>query len=236
MRLQLAPRPGQVCGDVTALVPFRCPWHGKTRLRRSLPPALTDALAFAMYSDVIQALRASLVTHVTTVLHGACGIPAAAAVASDWELQPADSRGLNDGLERASAGLRGGAVLCVPADLPALTARAVNGLLEEVNDVVVAFSPDGGTSALLLRDGAGVPLRFGEGSAARHASAAARAGHSVTLRRPEPAFRDVDSFEDLVEIVRVGGLGSATSEVLDRWYEGWCLEAPTRSDAARQKA
>lgn len=200
---------------VLAIVPFRCPQHGKSRLRRWLDGPLCDELAFAMYADVVVALRASRIPEILTVTHGVCGAPAARAVGSPFVIQPSASRGLNGAL-KVTERQRCGPILVVTADLPRLTPGAVALLHDNDADVVVAPSRDGGTAALLLRRPGIIPVEFGGRSGARHFDAARRAGLTAAFVE-HPAYDDVDTPDDLLRLAKSGQAGRATEHVLDRW-------------------
>lgn len=207
---------------VAALVPFRCPWHGKSRLRRELPPATCDALAFAMFSDVIGTVRASGIDTVVALVHGGCGVPAATEVGAVPLVQPSRLAGLNSALRWAVGELVVDELLVVAADVPSITAADVGKILERREEVIVAATQDGGTAAMCMRPGDAMPLAFGGASAHRHVRAAREARRSAVLLGASDAYRDVDRFRDLKAIVR-SGTGPATTEVVRRLVEG----APT---------
>ncbi|WP_326537924.1 2-phospho-L-lactate guanylyltransferase [Pseudorhodoferax sp.] len=106
-----------------------------------------------------------------------------------------------DGLDAAAARARGwatergyGRMLLVPGDIPVWTRREVHALLAAgaAHEVVVARARDGGTNALLLALPNRMPFRYGPQSAARHAQAAADAGHSVAVCRLPFLAHDLD--------------------------------------------
>jgi 2-phospho-L-lactate guanylyltransferase len=128
-----------------------------------------------------------------------------------------ESDGLNEGLSetRDSAGSEATALLVLPADLPAVSAGAIERLVEageeaaqrEPERPVVVLVPDRhgtGTNALLMAPPNAIEFRFGEGSRAAHAAEAIAAG-AAYVELDGPLAFDLDTPEDLRE-ADMGGL------------------------------
>src|SRR3954447_16384592 len=189
-----------------ALVPLRGLSTAKTRLGPDLDPATRRALVEALLRRTLVAARDARSIAGTVVVtkdplvagraqaHGAVGLV---------EHLP----GLNEAIEaaRSLAVARGAtAVLVLPADLPAVTARAIDSLIGEADGAadprLVLLVPDRhgtGTNALFLRPPSVADPAFGEGSRAAHAAAADRAGAAVR-ELDGPLALDVDTPADLV--------------------------------------
>jgi 2-phospho-L-lactate guanylyltransferase len=127
-----------------------------------------------------------------------------------------ESDGLNEGLAetRDSACAEATALLVLPADLPAVSAEAIDRLAEAAGEaasrapdhpvvVLVSDRHGTGTNALLIAPPDAIPFRFGEGSRAAHAAEAAAAG-ATYLELGGPLSFDVDTPEDLLEADRSG--------------------------------
>jgi 2-phospho-L-lactate guanylyltransferase len=126
-----------------------------------------------------------------------------------------ETDGLNEALveARLAAGAAT-AVVALPADLPGITAAAIDRLAETAEQAlrespdrpVVVLVPDrhgSGTNALLLAPPGAIDFRFGEGSRAAHAAAAGAAG-ATYLELDGPLSFDVDTPDDLLEADRRG--------------------------------
>jgi 2-phospho-L-lactate guanylyltransferase len=201
---------------VLAILPIKPFAAGKQRLAEELTPGPRAALAQAMFSDVLVALRRSRGVHRVVVItgdrvaqrlaagYGASvlddaqqGHNAAAARAIDWAVREGEP-----------------AVLLVPGDCPLADPTEIDALIADHRGERTLIVPDRhgtGTNALLLTPPTILMPSFGPGSCARHAAAAAAVGalHSVTAV-PTLAL-DVDTPEDLdaLEAALAGRHGGA---------------------------
>jgi 2-phospho-L-lactate guanylyltransferase len=201
----MAPR-SQHAPGVWALVPIRGLATAKTRLRPDLGPEERAALVELLLRRTLIATRDARRIAGTVVV---TKDPAVAAIASRHGAVGLVERlpGLNEAIEaaRSLAVARGAtAVLVLPADLPAVTARAIDSLIGEADGAadprLVLLVPDRhgtGTNALFLRPPSVADPAFGEGSRAAHAAAADRAGAAVR-ELDGPLALDVDTPADLV--------------------------------------
>lgn len=194
-----------------AILPIKSFDAAKQRLSGLLGGGSRQALAQAMFSDVLGALR-----HVP-------GLEAVAVVTSDKQAQSAAALervhviedSAQDGHSAAAMlGIRHALaagyerVLLVPGDAPLLDPRELGDLLERSahDDVAVAIVPDRhgtGTNGLLIAPPDCFEPSFGPGSRRRHVAAAEAAGlrHSV---EPLPSLvHDVDTPDDLAELAAV---------------------------------
>ena len=95
----------------------------------------------------------------------------------------------------------------MPGDTPLLDPDELSLLLDraEQRAVAVAIVPDRhgtGTNALLLRPPAAIEPSFGPGSFERHRRAAEAAGVSYSTERLPSLMLDVDTGDDLAELIR----------------------------------
>jgi 2-phospho-L-lactate guanylyltransferase len=203
-----------------AVVPIRGLETAKTRLGGELDPEERRALVTEMLRRTLVATRdAASITGTVVVTMD----PAAAAIATRHRAIGLLERvpgGLNAAIEaaRSVAIARGGsAVLVLPADLPAVSAAALDALVATARDaatpphergaggrtvpnglaLVVPDRHGEGTNALLVSPPAAVAPRFGERSRAAH-RAAAQAAHLEYLEVDGPLSVDVDTAADLL--------------------------------------
>ena len=190
-----------------AILPVKSFNAAKQRLAGLLGAGSRQALAQAMFSDVLTSLR-----HVQ-------GLDAVAVVTSD---RVAESAALGERVqvlrdteqagqsEAALIGIRYAQaagyerVLLVPGDTPLVDPQDVGALLEL--DAPVAIVPDRhgtGTNALMLAPPDAIGPSFGPGSFARHVSAAHDAGVEPAVARIWPLMFDVDTPEDLADLSAV---------------------------------
>jgi 2-phospho-L-lactate guanylyltransferase len=184
-----------------AILPVKRFQRAKQRLGGTLSDGARWALAEAMVTDVLVALRRSAgVDHVLVVT---CE-PRAESLAIGWGADVvadpnetshshAATLGIREALERGAT-----RVLVVPGDCPALAAAEVDDLLRDGPGVVVVPDRHGtGTNALVLQPPEAIAPGFGPGSCERHVGRAHEAGVHVEVRRVPSLMLDVDTAEDL---------------------------------------
>jgi 2-phospho-L-lactate guanylyltransferase len=151
---------------------------------------------------------------------------------------PATGDPLNAALEaaeRAAMASGAGAVLMIHADLPAVNAAALRGLLAAHASAVAATATavatlvcDGagtGTNCLVLSPPLSMALRFGPASRALHREAAAAAGVDYReFMHPSLDF-DVDFPADLDRLVRPG---ETQDNALGAYTRAWVLDQSAR--------
>jgi len=191
-----------------ALVPIRGLESAKTRLGEDLDAEERVELVTGLLRRTLIATRdARRVTGTIVVTMD----PEAAGIARDLRAVGLVERapGLNQAIEaaRSVAAARGAtAVLVLPADLPSVSAAAVDELLEAAAGAadrrpLVAMVPDrhgAGTNALLVSPPDAIDPAFGERSHAAHVARAAAAGAALA-ELDGPLSLDVDTPADLVE-------------------------------------
>jgi 2-phospho-L-lactate/phosphoenolpyruvate guanylyltransferase len=190
---------------VTALIPVKSLTLGKSRLSGAL-----------VLPERIQ-LTENVLRRLLHLLRGNPDIAATAVVTRDERVRQwlegrhvrvleEHGAGLNAALEgaRTQLALRpGNALLVLPADLAAISAADIAGIIQSGADLAkggVVIAPDRhgrGTNALLLHPPDVIPFCFGEGSAEAHAAASAAAGVPAAFWRSESAGLDLDEPEDL---------------------------------------
>jgi 2-phospho-L-lactate guanylyltransferase len=201
---------------IVAIVPVRSLSGAKSRLGEPLDPEeRADLILALLRRTVAAALAARRLDGVVVVSQDAELLTQARAMGAASVLQESD--GLNEGLSetRDSAGAEATALLVLPADLPAVSAEAIERLVEAAEETarreperpVVVLVPDRhgkGTNALLVAPPNAIEFRFGEGSRAAHAAEAVAAG-ATYVELDGPLAFDLDTPEDLRE-ADMGGL------------------------------
>jgi 2-phospho-L-lactate guanylyltransferase len=190
-----------------ALVPIRGLESAKTRLGGDLDAEERVELVTGLLRRTLEATRDArgiAGTIVVTMDPDAAGIAKELHAVGLVERAP----GLNEAIQaaRSLAKARGAtAVLVLPADLPSVSAAAVDELLAKAQPIaggraLVAIVPDRhglGTNALLVSPPDAVDPAFGEASHAAHAARAATAG-AAWRELDGPLSLDLDTPADLV--------------------------------------
>jgi 2-phospho-L-lactate guanylyltransferase len=189
-----------------AILPVKSFVDAKRRLRRELPPAERRALAAAMFSDVLLALRrASTVGEIIVVSadHGVQRIAEGFGI----RVLGDDERGHN---AAATLGVRGALearadrALLVPGDCPALDPADIDELLARpATHPSVLIVPDRhgtGTNALLLTPPDALAPSFGPDSRRRHLAEAGANGTGAEVVEIDSLAYDVDTPDDLAAL------------------------------------
>jgi len=197
-------------GRTIAVLPVKRFGAAKQRLDNDLSDGTRRALAEAMVTDVLIALRRAKGVDEVLVVSGetmavalAAGYDAAAVVddPDDASHSAAAARGVQAAMERGAT-----RVLLVPGDCPALDPAELDELLEDAEGVAgpdVVIVPDrhgDGTNALLLTPPDAIGPAFGPGSRERHERLAAEAGATCAAIDVPTLGLDVDTVDDLAAL------------------------------------
>jgi 2-phospho-L-lactate guanylyltransferase len=201
-----------------AILPVKRFGAAKQRLGEDLADGTRRALAEAMVTDVLIALRRSssidevlVVTGESTAVALAAGYDAAAVVddPADDGHSAAAARGVAIALERGAE-----RVVLVPGDCPALDPAELDALVAGAGagpEVLVVPDRHGtGTNALVLTPPDVMRPSFGPGSRPRHEELAREAGAAVravdvpTLGLDVDTVEDLDALRDALQTVRGG--------------------------------
>lgn len=186
-----------------AILPIKSLTEAKRRLADELPAGPRRALAEAMFSDVVTALRRSrsvrsilVITsdHIAQRIAGGHG----AGILEDEGIGHSQAASLGiahaeqEGVER---------VLLVPGDCPLLDPADLDRLLAHPHQppsaLIIPDRHGTGTNALLLTPPGALTPAFGPGSCERHRELAAAQGARAEVVRIPSLALDVDTSEDL---------------------------------------
>jgi 2-phospho-L-lactate guanylyltransferase len=180
----------------------------KQRLSDLLGQGSREALAQAMFSDVLASLRRAKGLDSIAVVTGDSRAESAAGGGRVIVIRDRSQTGQSDatglGIEHALASGFDRALL-VPGDTPLLDPVEIDGMLvraaaEELDAVIVPDRAGTGTNALLLRPPDAFRPSFGPGSLERHVEAAAGAGIRYRVEGVQSLMHDVDTPDDLADL------------------------------------
>jgi 2-phospho-L-lactate guanylyltransferase len=186
-----------------AILPIKTFDDAKQRLGAALAPGPRRALAEAMFSDVLVALRRSAAIDEILVISSdsaaqqiAAGHGATVEDDTDEGHNVAAAAGIRTALER---GLE--RVLLVPGDCPMLDPRELDELVARPiagrSALIVPDRHGTGTNALLLTPPDSLAPAFGPGSCERHVAEARLAGTSPEVVGVPTLALDIDTPEDI---------------------------------------
>jgi 2-phospho-L-lactate guanylyltransferase len=189
-----------------AILPIKSFDDAKQRLAGDLSPGPRKALAEAMFSDVLTALRrCNAIADVVVVSADRSAQRIAGGYGANV-LEDVD-RGHSEAAQLAIAGACEAQierVLLVPGDCPMLDPSELEALLNRPESerlaVIVPDRHGTGTNALLLSPPDALRPSFGMGSCERHAQLAREAGTPYAVVNVPTLAVDIDTPEDLVEL------------------------------------
>jgi 2-phospho-L-lactate/phosphoenolpyruvate guanylyltransferase len=188
-----------------AILPVKSFGAAKQRLAPALGAGSRQALAQAMFSDVLTSLRRvpgidSVVVVTADRVAEAAARGERVRVLEDTE-QSGQSAAALIGIRHALAGGFDRALL-VPGDTPLLDPGEVAALLACGDPVAIVPDRHGtGTNALVLEPPDAIDPSFGPGSRRRHEAAAQAAGLPHTVHEVPTLMLDIDTGEDLAALV-----------------------------------
>jgi 2-phospho-L-lactate guanylyltransferase len=191
-----------------AILPVKRFANAKQRLDTALVGGSRRALAEAMFSDVLTALRR--VAAIDEVLVVSAD-PTAQRIAEGHNVRVLDDlaeSGQSPAVARGAAyatELGAAQVLCVSSDCPLLDPAELDALLGRPRTapryaVVVPDRHGTGTNALLISPPDALAPSFGSGSFARHCTLAQEAGLAVEVAELDSLALDVDTADDLAAL------------------------------------
>jgi 2-phospho-L-lactate guanylyltransferase len=190
-----------------AVLPVKSFGAAKQRLGSLLGAGSRQALAQAMFQDVVSSLRKVQGIDQVVIVAAEPTVEFSAeeeVVLLQDELQEGQSAATLIGI-RWAIGEGFERVLLVPGDTPLLAVDEVDALLagaaaDSTSVVIVPDRHDTGTNALLLAPPTAIEPSFGPESLARHVAAAQAAGVSHRIERVPSLIFDVDTTDDLAVV------------------------------------
>ena len=187
-----------------AILPVKSFGAAKQRLSGSLGAASRQALAQAMFIDVLIALRRVPGLEEVVVV---TADHIAEAVATSRHMRVLADTAQAGQSEAALIGIRHAVaerwerVLLVPGDTPLVQPDELGALIAGASGVTIVPDRHGtGTNALVLAPPDAIEPSFGEGSFARHLAAAERSGLPHSVEEVPTLALDVDTPDDLAQL------------------------------------
>jgi 2-phospho-L-lactate guanylyltransferase len=191
-----------------AILPVKSFGAAKQRLSDQFGQGSREALAQAMFSDVLASLRRVKGLDAIAVVTNDARAESAARGSRVLVIRDRDETGQSDATRLGIRHALDNAferVLLVPGDTPLLDPLEVDGMLtrataEHLDAVIVPDRAGTGTNALVLRPPQAFEPSFGPGSLERHIEAASAAGVKFRVERVRSLMHDVDTPDDLADL------------------------------------
>ena len=195
---------------IHAIVPLKIPSKSKTRLSHRLTRDQRSSLTIAMLVKVLTALRGARTVSSVTVVCADRRVRSITEKCGATFLWEGHRHGLNRALNFALKNLpNDSAVLIIHADLPFLTAKEVDQIVNGAADHSIALVPSKdktGTNAILMQLPGLIKLAFGKDSFRKHLNLTKKKRVSCSVLRIEGVAFDVDEEDDLDELLRRSGI------------------------------
>ena len=208
--------------DIWAVLPVKEFDRAKQRLAATFDPAFRRGLMRAMVEDVLSALAAAPGLAGTAVVtcdaHVAALAHAYGAVVFEDGSRDGYTEAVNAACRRLARGGKAG-VLCVPGDIPGITAREVGRLIDLHRPgpaVTIVPAHDGrGSNAILMTPTDLMPLAYGDDSFALHLAVARRLGIEPQVVELPGIGLDIDTPRD-VDMFACAPAATRTHRYLER--------------------
>ena len=194
--------------NATAVLPVKRFGAAKRRLAAGVEGPRRQELVAAMLADVLEAIGGARTIEAMIVVTGEQrAAELAQAAGAEVLADPADlghSEAALAGIARAEA-LGAQCVALLPGDCPLLDPRELDHLLTGVPERYVTVVPDrhgAGTNALVLAPPGAIRPAFGEGSCARHVTAARDAAIPYGVEKLASLGLDLDTPADVIALTR----------------------------------
>jgi len=209
---------------IDVLVPLKSLTSAKSRLAPFLSEAQRQDLVVAMARDVIATLMAWPACHSIVVLQGKDWPPFLPASTKLRLVSEADFIGdeLNGLLEQGVQRLSASQQLVLFADLPYLTVADLDGLgaaLASGSNVICPDQWEAGTNAIGFSKAAAPSFAFGPESLQRHRVRFAIEGVPPRTLLTPGLSRDIDSVDDLVDLLWGGLSGAVPGPATCHWLD-----------------
>jgi 2-phospho-L-lactate/phosphoenolpyruvate guanylyltransferase len=191
---------------IFALLPVKDPRNAKQRLDSLLTATEREALARALYAQMLETLLSvrgiDRICVITSDERTARDARKAGVTVFEETEQRSHSRSADDAARRAME-LGARAVLMLPIDVPLATAADVEELAANPSRgvVIVPNAADTGTNALVRTPPDVIESRFGLNSLQAHLEQARLRGVPAQVVRPPGLVFDIDTPEDVAELL-----------------------------------
>ena len=191
---------------IFALLPVKDPRNAKQRLDGLLTAAEREALARALYGQMLETLLSARgidrICVITSEERTARDARNAGVTVFEETEQRSHSRSADDAARRAME-LGARTVVMLPIDVPLVTAEEIDELAAHTNrGVVIVPNADGtGTNALVRTPPDVIESRFGPNSLQAHLEQARLRGVPAQVVRPPGLVFDIDTPADVAELL-----------------------------------
>jgi 2-phospho-L-lactate/phosphoenolpyruvate guanylyltransferase len=212
---------------VTALIPVKGFRNAKQRLSAFLGSAEREALAEAMFRDVLRQVPGARGILETVVVTGDDKVAKIAVALGARVILESAETGETAAVDFARSSLKadgGEAVLIIPGDLPLVRRGDIEAVLAQVPDghiapfaLLVPSHDRLGTNALLLAPPDLIKLRFGYDSFSYHVSQISAQGLPIRCFDNERIALDIDEPTDLERFLSYSSEDSEALKILQRF-------------------
>jgi 2-phospho-L-lactate guanylyltransferase len=196
---------------ICAVLPVKAPINAKQRLKGFLSSSQREALARLMFQEVFSTLCTVRGLDRIIVATSDQAVADHASHAGATVFEESEQRGHShsaDAAARRAMNMGAATILLLPIDVPLVTRAEIEDLVKATDElsnggVIIVPSSDGtGTNALVRTPPDAIDSCFGPGSFRAHLDQARQRGVPATVVRPAGLLFDIDTPEDVEELLR----------------------------------
>ncbi len=181
------------------IIPYRGTVTDKSRLRSNLDEIILERLLKEVTQNVIhEVLKIRGIDKVYVLTQ-----KSELEFEGNFEILKDKGKELNDSISLALEEIEEETIVIVMADLPLITANHIEDIINKYKKTlkaILAPTADKGTSIICFRRKEKFPKVFGRNSSLRFKEFFERNSIGITVNKYNKAYRDIDTFKDLIEI------------------------------------
>ena len=195
------------------LIPFRGTQKDKSRLRIDLDDKLVDTLLNKTIKHVLKEvskLRMEKTIYILTKMEN-IDFDEINTILKD------QSNDLNNAVEDAIKEIEEEIIVIIMADLPLIKTENITEIINfhrMEGKIIIAPSPDNGTSIICFNKKIKFPFLFGKNSSLNFKENFKRNRRNFQLLNYEEAYKDIDTFKDLIELSKLNSIPNWLRKIL----------------------
>lgn len=195
------------------LIPFRGTQKDKSRLRIDLDDKLVDTLLNKTIKHVLKEvskLRMEKTIYILTKMEN-IDFDEINTILKD------QSNDLNNAVEDAIKEIEEEIIVIIMADLPLIKTENIAEIISfhrMEGKIIIAPSPDNGTSIICFNKKIKFPFLFGKNSSLNFKENFKRNRRNFQLLNYEEAYKDIDTFKDLIELSKLNSIPNWLRKIL----------------------
>jgi 2-phospho-L-lactate guanylyltransferase len=203
---------------IAIIIPYRGTVNDKSRLRTRLKDSYVNDLLHCMTQNIISEIEGIETKTTLYILTKRKELD----FSGSYTILEDKGDELNNSLRRAFNEITEDIIVIIMADLPLIKSENIQFILNKYSvekKILLAPTPDKGTSILIFNQKNNFPLVFGKESALRFQEVFQKLELPFVILETKNAYRDIDKFKDLVELEKNSYLQNNIKEIIKECVE-----------------